>query len=128
MVWDYRLANIAQEIASSCQYAHNIQAGGGGYGQNIGAGAPDDEIDKMITDQMYNDEMMLYPGYGTEPDMSNFERWGHFSQIVWKSTTGVGCYTQNCTGGLAGVSSNVEPYFTVCNYAGVGKSAPSPFY
>lgn len=126
MSWDNNLASIAAEIASSCKYAHNTEAGGGGYGQNIGAGAPDDEIDKMITNQMYNDEMMLYPGYGGEPDMSNFERWGHFSQIVWKATTRVGCYTQYCPNGLAGVGSNVSPYFTVCNYQPVGKSLLQP--
>ncbi|KAK5937980.1 hypothetical protein PMZ80_009569 [Knufia obscura] len=118
--WDENLASIAAEIASSCSYAHNTQAGGGGYGQNIGAGAPDEDIDKMITNQMYNDEMVLYPGYGGEPDMGNFERWGHFSQIVWKATTKVGCHTQYCPGGLAGVGSNVSPYFTVCNYQPVG--------
>lgn len=118
LVWDNRLASIAQDIASSCVYGHNTKAGGGGYGQNIGAGAPADEIDQMITNQMYNDEMMLYPGYGAEPDMTNFEKWGHFSQIVWKSTTSVGCYTQHCPGGLENVSGNVSPYFTVCNYGG----------
>lgn len=121
LVWNDTLASIAQEIAASCKYAHNVVAGGGGYGQNIGAGAPDDEIDKMITNEMYNDEMMFYPGYTTEPDMSNFEKWGHFSQIVWKATTSVGCYTQHCTDGLANVGSNVSPYFTVCNYASAGK-------
>lgn len=121
MTWDDRLASIAQIIASSCQYGHNVTAGGGGYGQNIGAGAPPDEIEKMITNQMYNDEMEDYPGYKTEPDMFKFEKWGHFSQIVWKSTTRVGCFTQHCTGGLGGVESNVSPYFTVCNYASTGK-------
>lgn len=121
LVWDDRLASIAQEIASSCTYAHNVQAGGGGYGQNIGAGAPDDEIEKMITNQMYNYEIEYYPGYDGEPDMTNFEKWGHFSQIVWKATTSVGCYTQHCTGGLAGVGSHVSPYFTVCNYAPQGE-------
>ncbi|KAJ9663876.1 hypothetical protein H2198_000636 [Neophaeococcomyces mojaviensis] len=120
LAWDDDLANIAAEIASSCQYAHNVSAGGGGYGQNIGAGAPENEINKMITNQMYNDEIMFYPSYGKEPDMSKFEVWGHFSQIVWKDTTHVGCFTQYCSKGLGGVGSNVSPYFTVCNYKPVG--------
>ena len=124
--WDENLANIAAEIASSCKYAHDTAAGGGGYGQNIGAGAPDDEIDKMITNQMYNDEMMLYPGYGAEPNLGNFERWGHFSQIVWKATTRVGCHTQYCPDGLEGVGSSVSPYFTVCNYQPAGKPSTDP--
>lgn len=123
LAWDDDLANIAAEIASSCQYAHNVSAGGGGYGQNIGAGAPENEINKMITNQMYNDEIMFYPSYGKEPDMSKFEVWGHFSQIVWKDTTHVGCFTQYCSKGLGGVGSNVSPYFTVCNYKPVGKSS-----
>lgn len=125
LTWDDNLADIALQIASSCNYAHNTKAGGGGYGQNIGAGAPDHQIDAMITNQMYNDEMMLYPAYGMEPDMTNFEKWGHFSQIVWKTTTKVGCYTQYCPNGLSGVASNVSPYFTVCNYRPAGGPTPT---
>lgn len=90
--------------------------GGGGYGQNIGAGAPDSDLPKMITNDMYNGEVNWYPGYGSEPDMSNFEHWGHFSQIVWADTTSIGCYTAYCPNGLANTGANVSPYFTVCNY------------
>lgn len=121
LTWDDSLANIAQQIAASCVYAHDTKTGGGGYGQNIGAGAPPEEVNKMITNQMYNDEMMLYPGYGSEPGMDLFERWGHFSQIVWKGTERVGCFTQKCDDGLANTASNVSPYFTVCNYEPAGK-------
>jgi hypothetical protein len=69
----------------------------------------------------YNNEVNLFNGlYGqASPDMSNFEKWGHFSQIVWKNTERFGCYTQYCPG-LANVGSNVSPYFTVCNYAPPG--------
>lgn len=126
IAWNQTLANIAQQIAESCDYKHNTQAGGGGYGQNIGAGSTPEQVDAMITNAMYNNEMMLYPGYGSEPDMSNFEGWGHFSQIVWAGTTSVGCYTQQCTGGLSNVGPGVQPYFTVCNYFPVGKCSTSP--
>ncbi|KIW68433.1 hypothetical protein PV04_04379 [Phialophora macrospora] len=120
LVWDDHMASIAAQIAASCVYAHDTSTGGGGYGQNIGAGAPPDGIPAMITNQMYNDEIGFYPGYGSEPDMSNFEKWGHYSQIVWKSTTGVGCATQYCPNGLANTGGNVSPYFTVCNYSPPG--------
>jgi hypothetical protein len=72
---------------------------------------------------MYNDEIGYYPlPFGVaSPDMSNFEKWGHFSQIVWKSTTSVGCYTQYCPNGLANTGSGVSPYFTVCNYSPPGE-------
>ena len=121
LAWDDHLAGIAAQIAQSCVYAHDTATGGGGYGQNIGAGSPPSDIPAMISNLMYNDEIIYYPGYGGEPDMSNFEKWGHFSQIVWKSTTTVGCATQYCPGGLANTGSDVSPYFTVCNYGPAGK-------
>ncbi|EXJ93633.1 hypothetical protein A1O1_02025 [Capronia coronata CBS 617.96] len=120
LVWSDEMASIAAQIASSCVYAHDTSAGGGGYGQNIGAGAPPSDIPAMITDEMYNGEINYYPAYGVEPDMSNFEKWGHYSQIVWKSTTSVGCATQYCPNGLANTGSGVSPYFTVCNYSPPG--------
>lgn len=121
LTWNDSLASIAVDIAVKCVYAHDTSAGGGGYGQNIGAGAPPEDIAAMITDQMYNGEINFYPGYGGEPDMSNFERWGHYSQIVWKSTTSVGCATLLCSDGLTNTGASVRPYFTVCNYSPPGK-------
>jgi hypothetical protein len=93
---------------------------GGGYGQNIGYGVEEASIGEMITNLMYNDEMMYFAElYGTaSPDMSNFDAWGHFSQIVWKGTEEVGCATVVCPSlGNAG-GSNVP--FTVCNYSPAG--------
>lgn len=94
---------------------------GGGYGQNIGAGATPDQVGAMITNEMYNGEIGYYPlPYGTnDPDMTDFENWGHFSQIVWADTTTIGCATYQCST-LENVSSDVEPYFTVCNYGPPG--------
>ncbi|KLJ09458.1 hypothetical protein EMPG_15120 [Blastomyces silverae] len=68
----------------------------------------------MITNLMYNDEVGLYAGmYGrANPDMSSFSKWGHFTQIVWKSTTVVGCATVKC--------SNHLRWNTVCNYGPPG--------
>jgi hypothetical protein len=97
------------------------QAGGGGYGQNIGAGLFANETDKLITNLMYNNEIGFYPGYGNDnPDMSNFEKWGHFSQIVWKDTLTVGCAVQICDS-LANVGSDIPPAFTVCNFKPPGE-------
>lgn len=121
LVWDDRLTSVAAQIAASCVYAHDTSTGGGGYGQNIGAGSPPSDIPAMITNLMYNNEIGYYPGYGREPSMANFHLWGHFSQIVWKSTTSIGCATQYCPNGLANTGGGVSPYFTVCNYSPPGK-------
>ena len=119
--WDDGLAATAQKIAESCTYAHNTDEDGGGYGQNIAAGVEAKNIGSVITDMFYNGEINLFADqYGKEqPDMTNFEGWGHFTQLVWKDTTHVGCYTQTCDT-LANVGSNVPPYFTVCNYKNAG--------
>jgi len=123
LTWDAGLASTAATIAASCVYAHNVNTNGGGYGQNIAAGVESANISAVISDLFYNGEVNFFNGlYGeANPDMTNFENWGHFSQIVWKSTTTVGCATQYCPGGLANVGSDVAPYFTVCNYGPPGK-------
>lgn len=123
--WSDDLYSSAKEIAASCVYAHNVDVQGGGYGQNIAAGVSADNVSSIITDLFYNGEEPYFADqYGKDsPDMTNFELWGHFSQIVWKGTTHVACATQYCPGGLGNVGGDVSPYFTVCNYKGPGNYA-----
>lgn len=126
LVWDSQLAAIAQSIAQSCVYAHNVKEGGGGYGQNIAAGVSADNVGSVITSLFYNNECGLYDGqYGkANPNMQLFEKFGHFTQIVWKNTQSVGCATVDCSGrGLANTGGGISPYFTVCNYKGPGNYA-----
>jgi len=99
--------------------------GGGNYGQNIAAGTPKTGISDVITDEFYNGEVnnFLKSYYGkANPDMSNFENWGHFSQVVWAGSKQVGCAVQDCTskGGISGLPADFPPYFTVCNYYPAG--------
>lgn len=81
----------------------------------------------MITNLMYNDEFDYFNNlYGeANPDMTNFEKWGHFSQIVWKGTKEVGCYTKVCNS-LQNVDSDGPIPFTVCNYSPAGESSEFP--
>ncbi|KAF2772267.1 PR-1-like protein [Teratosphaeria nubilosa] len=119
LAWNQTLADIAGDIANTCVYQHNLTAGGGGYGQNIAAGVAADNVSAIITDLFYNGEVGWYADlYGQDqPDMTHFELWGHFSQLVWKETRTVGCATVDCSSkGLADVGSDVSPVFTVCNY------------
>jgi hypothetical protein len=95
---------------------------GGGYGQNIGAGYPANNMGNFITGGLYNGEVNAYTYYNAEPNIDTLSGWGHFTQIVWKSTTAVGCYTQDCSkSGLGNTGGgNIPAYFTVCNYSPPG--------
>ncbi|KAF3012837.1 hypothetical protein E8E14_009668 [Neopestalotiopsis sp. 37M] len=120
LTWSPTLAETARKIATSCIYGHNTTADGGGYGQNIGAGFMSTSMGQFITEGLYNSEVSNYIYFGAEPDLNTLSLWGHFSQIVWKSTTTVGCYTSDCTKtGLAN-AQGIPPYFTVCNYGPPG--------
>ncbi|KAL8868538.1 MAG: hypothetical protein Q9174_004924 [Haloplaca sp. 1 TL-2023] len=139
--WDDDLANYAMQTAKTCKYDHSTTPGGGGYGQNIAAGRQPGEIAKILTGGFYNDEIMLYPGYGNDsPDMGNFHAWGHFSQMLWTTTTKVGCYTHSCIPEGAKAldcpqgtgqsylpplecAARIPAIFTVCNYSPPGNFA-----
>ena len=69
----------------------------------------------------YNGEIQYFDGmYGQDNPSSNFEKWGHFSQMIWKSTTHVGCATVDCSG-KGNMDSFAKPaIYTVCNYGPAG--------
>ncbi|KAK7915252.1 CAP domain-containing protein [Apiospora marii] len=128
--WNERIAGYAAITASSCKYAHDMKQGDADYGQNIAmwglsAGAEKlgdvGAINMAITDMWYNGEVGLYlPSFYGEasPDMGNFEKWGHFSQLVWKKSTGVGCQAQFCPKGT--MNDAMDTWFMVCNYYPAG--------
>merc|ERR1712070_1248719 len=100
LTYSNELAAVAQEIASSCVYAHDttVQSttGNGVYGQNIAAGLTADEVTDVITNLWYNAEVNAYsPYYGQANPGGNFNDYGHFTQVVWQGTTVVGCATQD---------------------------------
>ena len=116
---------------------------GAKYGQNIAAGVEANNVSAVITELFYNGEVAFYDNLyvdlpeGTKQsdkaaqvdiNMDNFHEWGHFSQMVWKSTSEVGCATVDCSskGGLANTGGNVAPHFTVCNYKSQGMQNPLP--
>ncbi|KAJ5620069.1 SCP-like extracellular protein [Penicillium lagena] len=122
--WDNELEQTAHTLAARCVYQHDTSIGGFAYGQNIGYGVTADQVGQMITNLMYNDEMEYFAElYGeANPSMANFDSWGHFSQIVWKDTTKVGCSTVMCKS-LGNVDSSDALPFTVCNYSPPGNYA-----
>ncbi|KAI0521045.1 CAP domain-containing protein [Xylaria bambusicola] len=130
VTWNAEIAGYAANTAATCKFAHDMSQGGGGYGQNIalwGVSSGAEELGaagavKMATTNMwydgeFNSFLPSYYGQPT-PDMTNFEAWGHLSQVVWAGTTSVGCHAQFCPRGTA--YSNLDSWFTVCNYSPPG--------
>lgn len=79
LTWSTQLASGAQQWADNCNFQHS----NGGDGENLAMGYA--TFESAIQD-WYN-EVSQY-NYGN-PGFS--EGTGHFTQIVWKSTTALGC-------------------------------------
>ncbi|KAM0426197.1 hypothetical protein ACHAPT_008547 [Fusarium lateritium] len=123
LVWDDTLAGYAENIANGCVFEHDMHQGNGGYGQNLASWGATGDIDDMqkksaaggITNQWYNSEMGNWAFYGQEnpPDGMDIQLYGHFTQVVWKDSTKVGCATVKCA---AGTVLQYPSWYTVCNY------------
>lgn len=100
------------------------------YGQSAAAGYPATEMGGLISEGFYNPQANSYTYYGHEPDVDTYPSWGYLTQIVWKPTIQVGCYTADCSAnGLEfpeGDGDGVPDYFTICNYKGPGKFDLTP--
>jgi hypothetical protein len=100
-----------------------MDQGDGGYGQNLASWGSTGDIDSLktkaaaqgVTNQWYNDEMNNWSSYGQDnpPSSQALDSFGHFTQLVWKSSTKIGCATVKCG---AGTVLSMPSWYTVCNY------------
>ncbi|EHK99660.1 PR-1-like protein [Glarea lozoyensis ATCC 20868] len=122
LVYNATLAGYAKNTAQKCVFAHDMTQGGGGYGQNIveNGRLPWTGVNIAsaaafgITEQWYNGEEPLYASSYTKDNPATSADVLHFTQVVWKATTDVGCYTAQCAQGT--VDAGAPTAFTVCNY------------
>jgi uncharacterized protein YkwD len=90
-------ANDAATVAATCSFEHS----GGPHGENLFAGTT--LTDQQAIDGWYSEgEQYDYnnPGFN--------ENTGHFTQVVWKDSTRLGCARKDCGGDLG--------FFIVCEY------------
>ncbi len=108
LAWSPALAQVAQRWAETlasreCAFEHNP---GVEYGENLAFFAPVGSMSPEAVAQGWYDEIRAYrfdrPGFSMQT--------GHFTQLVWASTTEIGCGAVTCGGGE----------IWVCNYAPPG--------
>ena len=114
MSWHEGAAATAAAWAERCEFKHNdsIQ---GTYGENIYATS----ARSVTPTQVVEDWASEVADYDL---MNNSCRdvCGHYTQIVWRSSTGVGCASKLCTTGSP-FGPTVTPWlFWVCDYAPPG--------
>jgi pathogenesis-related protein 1 len=125
LTWDPIAAAVAQGWANGCDWEHNPNAssqydamgGTGGLGEDIASGAPTESVSGAVTDWV-NEEQ--YYDHATNTCASG-QVCGHYTQIVWSTTTGVGCAQTNCTTGSPfGTFSNGDWTYSVCDFSPPG--------
>jgi pathogenesis-related protein 1 len=112
--WNVSIAQTAQVHADRCLYQHGDAAG---LGQNIYAAAPQgqdqtDSASSWIAEQPYYN-------YAANSCASG-QQCGHYTQIVWRDTTAVGCAQAQCSANTPFGSNFPNWTFIVCDYSPPG--------
>jgi len=108
LTWSSTLASAAQQWVDGCKFQHS---GGslGPYGENLAAGTGN-SYDIAAAIESWTDEVSEYDSSNPQPS--------HFTQVVWKATTQVGCALQMCNG-IFSPSFGTAKYY-VCEYSPQG--------
>jgi pathogenesis-related protein 1 len=141
MTWDPIAAAVATAYANGCDYIHNpnrqsqydAMSGNTLYiGENIAAGEPTESVAEACSDWI--DEKQYYsnsPGGGTcnAPSVGGQPgECGHYTQIVWNTTTGVGCAQATCGGSTSPFGDGNSWVYSVCDYSPGGNIVGSNPY
>lgn len=114
--WNETLATYAQNWSNGCEFKHSH----GLYGENLGYGH---NSWKQLVDDWYNevnDYSYLLPGFSAAT--------GHFTQLVWKSTTSVGCGVQTCDNLFKGAKLYTCSYSPHGNVIGINFRNGKPYF
>ncbi|KAM0747522.1 PR-1-like protein [Meredithblackwellia eburnea MCA 4105] len=116
LTWNPTLAAAAQKWANGCKWGHS---GGslGPYGENLAAYAGV----KTTVANAVQDWAAEAKDYNP-----NNPTYSHFTQVVWKSTTQVGCAVASCSGIFSAEYGKASYY--VCEYSPAGNIDSKAYY
>jgi hypothetical protein len=121
LVWDPALGNsaaaYAQTLAFTNTFQHSDRKARRGVGENLWMGSRGAfSVERMVSD--WASEQRLFRA-GMFPAVSRSGNWadvGHYTQIVWPSTTRVGC----------AIATNARADYLVCHYSPAGNMDGRP--
>jgi uncharacterized protein YkwD len=93
LAWSADVAKVAQKWADKLASRCGLQHSGGKYGENLAAGTAE-IMDPKHTVEMWYSEVEKYDFKKGGFSMDT----GHFTQLVWKGTTKLGCGVAECKG------------------------------
>ncbi|KAF5749444.1 pathogenesis-related protein PR-1-like [Tripterygium wilfordii] len=105
LVWDKELASYAQSYANERRFNCDLKHSNGRYGENIFWGSGDDWTPAQAV-MSWVSERRWYD-YWSNSCVGD-QDCGHYTQIVWRSTSRVGCARVVCFEG--------KGVFMTCNY------------
>jgi uncharacterized protein YkwD len=122
--WDPIAAQVALAYASECMFMHNPNAsaqydsmgGKGGLGENIASGAPTQTVAGAVASWVGEEANYDHATNTCAPG----DECGHYTQIVWSTTTGVGCAKVHCTTNSPFGAKFPDWDFSVCDYSPPG--------
>jgi pathogenesis-related protein 1 len=131
LVCDPIAAQVALNYANQCNFAHNMNrnsdytalGGSGSLGEDIAAGGgltAAQAVNLWVAEQQYYDHAT------NSCNAPSGQSCGHYTQIVWKATTAVGCALVACTTGSPTGGGNWQ--FAVCDFSPPGNYIGMPPY
>jgi Cysteine-rich secretory protein family len=113
--WDVALANgaaaYAEQLAFTGVFAHSNRAARPGIGENLWMGTRGAFSLETMVGNWASEKRMFRPGiFPAVSRTGNWEDVGHYTQIVWPTTTRVGC----------ALASTPRADYLVCRYSPAG--------
>jgi len=119
LVWDTELESFAVNYAAACNFRHEPNLRQFQQGENLAVTTKAENETAIMLEMIesWYDEVSLYDFNNPANGPPNYMRHGHFTQMVWKETTALGCGLRSCPGGITGFRAGS---LVVCRYAPPG--------